>query len=100
MRFHNIQTNYFSLLFGFLFLPDPSTPEKLQIFIQEQITRALVEKTVIHQPHPWGVMSTFVGLMRDSKFNFWEKSFVTAPHLDQMFAKLKKTIDTTRAKVS
>ncbi|CAD2220978.1 Domain of unknown function (DUF3819)/CCR4-Not complex component, Not1, putative [Angomonas deanei] len=100
MRFHNIQTNYFSLLFGFLFLPDPSTPEKLQIFIQEQITRALVEKTVIHQPHPWGVMSTFVGLMRDSKFNFWEKSFVTAPHLDQMFAKLKKTIDTTRAKAS
>ncbi|CCW70292.1 unnamed protein product [Phytomonas sp. Hart1] len=100
LRYPNIQTNFFSKVIFALFLPSPNVDNHTQICIQEQITRVVAEKTVIVQPHPWGVLSTFVELMRNPKFKFWEKSFIHTPFLDQIFIKLRRTLEARSASVA
>ncbi|CCW62996.1 unnamed protein product [Phytomonas sp. EM1] len=99
LRYPNIQTNFFSKVMFALFMPSPNVDNHTQICIQEQITRVVAEKTVIVQPHPWGVLSTFVELMRNQKFKFWEKSFIHTPFLEQIFVKLRRTLEVRSAGV-
>ncbi|KAG5479408.1 hypothetical protein LSCM1_04668 [Leishmania martiniquensis] len=98
LRFPNIQTNFFANVVLNLFLPSPSVDAQTQTCVQEQITRVLAEKTVIVQPHPWGVLNTFVELMREPKYKFWETSFIHYPPLDSMFTKLRHTVHTRLSK--
>ncbi|KPI83318.1 hypothetical protein ABL78_7648 [Leptomonas seymouri] len=93
LRYPNIQTNFFSNVVLNLFLPSPTVDAQTQTCVQEQITRVLAEKTIIVQPHPWGVLNTFVELMREPKYNFWETSFIHYPMLDSVFAKLHRTVE-------
>lgn len=94
LRYPNIQTNFFAKAIFTLFLPSASIDARTQTCIQEQITRVVAEKTVILQPHPWGVLNTFVELMRNPTFAFWEKSFINSPYLEQIFTKLRRTLAT------
>ncbi|XQJ26739.1 protein of unknown function (DUF3819)/CCR4-Not complex component, Not1, putative [Leishmania guyanensis] len=98
LRFPNIQTNFFANVMLNLFLPSPSVDTQTQTCVQEQITRVLAEKTVIVQPHPWGVLNTFVELMREPKYKFWETSFIHYAPLDSMFTKLHHTVHTRLSK--
>lgn len=93
LRYPNIQTNFFSNVVLNLFLPSAKVDAQTQTCIQEQITRVLAEKTIIVQPHPWGVLNTFVELMREPKYNFWETSFIHYPMLDSVFSKLHRTVE-------
>lgn len=93
LRYPNIQTNFFSNVVLNLFLPSPTVDAQTQTCVQEQITRVLAEKTIIVQPHPWGVLNTFVELMREPKYNFWQTSFIHYPMLDSVFAKLHRTVE-------
>jgi CCR4-NOT transcription complex subunit 1 len=93
LRYPNIQTNFFSNVVLNLFLPSPTVDAQTQTCVQEQITRVLAEKTIIVQPHPWGVLNTFVELMREPRYNFWETSFIHYPMLDSVFAKLHRTVE-------
>ncbi len=34
-----------------------------------------MERLIIERPHPWGIMYTFIELIRNEKFNFRNKSF-------------------------
>jgi hypothetical protein len=47
--------------------------------IQEQITRVLMERLILLKPHPWGVLITFIELIRNPQYNFWAYEFVRAP---------------------
>ncbi|GET88316.1 hypothetical protein, conserved [Leishmania tarentolae] len=98
LRFPNIQTNFFANVVLNLFLPSPTVDAQTQTCVQEQITRVLAEKTVIVQPHPWGVLNTFVELMREPKYKFWETSFIHYAPLDSMFTKLHHTVHTRLSK--
>ena len=39
-----------------------------QEIIQEQITRVLLERLIVNRPHPWGLLITFIELIK-VKFN-------------------------------
>ena len=45
----------------------------LQEIIQEQITRVLLERLIVNRPHPWGLLITFIELIKViDLFNFRE----------------------------
>jgi CCR4-NOT transcription complex subunit 1 len=43
---------------------------------QEIVTRILLERFIVHRPHPWGALFTFIELLRNSDYDFWSKDFV------------------------
>ena len=80
LRYPNNHTHYFSYVLLTLFAE--STHEVLQ----EQITRVLLERLIVHRPHPWGLLITFIELIKNPHFNFWNKRFVSsAPELKRLF---------------
>jgi CCR4-NOT transcription complex subunit 1 len=40
------------------------------------MTKVLLERFIVHRPHPWGALVTFIELLRNSKYDFWTKEFV------------------------
>uniref|UniRef100_A0A915DZA9 CCR4-Not complex component Not1 C-terminal domain-containing protein n=1 Tax=Ditylenchus dipsaci TaxID=166011 RepID=A0A915DZA9_9BILA len=54
--------------------------------IQEQITRILFERLVALRPHPWGLLITFIELIRNRRYDFWTHEFVRcAPEIERLF---------------
>ena len=43
---------------------------------QEIVTRILLERFIVHRPHPWGALFTFIELLRNPDYDFWSKDFV------------------------
>jgi CCR4-NOT transcription complex subunit 1 len=72
LRYPNAHTHWFSSLFLYLFL-DASDDS-----FREIMARVLMERFVVHRPHPWGALVTFIELLRNPKYDFWSKSFVRA----------------------
>jgi len=80
LRYPNNQTHYFSCVLLFLF-----AEASIEI-IQEQITRVLVERLIVHRPHPWGLLITFIELIKNPRYNFWSRSFTRcAPEIERLF---------------
>jgi len=80
LRYPNNHTHYFSCVLLFLFAEAP------QEIIQEQITRVLVERLIVHRPHPWGLLITFIELVKNPRYNFWSRSFTRcAPEIERLF---------------
>ena len=44
--------------------------------MQEQITRVLVERLIVNRPHPWGLLITFIELIKNPVYKFWDHEFV------------------------
>jgi len=42
---------------------------------QELMTKVLLERFIGHRPHPWGAMVTFIELLRNPRYDFWNKEF-------------------------
>jgi len=80
LRFPNNHTHYFSCVLLFLF------SEARKEVLQEQITRVLLERLIVHRPHPWGLLITFIELIKNPRYKFWEHSFTQcAPEIDKLF---------------
>lgn len=78
LRYPNSHTHYFSSALLYLFAVAPSEQ------IQEQITRVLVERLIIMRPHPWGLLVTFIELIKNPLFKFWKHEFVRcAPEIEK-----------------
>uniref|UniRef100_H2YFJ7 CCR4-NOT transcription complex subunit 1 n=1 Tax=Ciona savignyi TaxID=51511 RepID=H2YFJ7_CIOSA len=58
LRYPNSHTHYFSCTLLYLFA------ETNQESIQEQITRVLLERLIVNRPHPWGLLITFIELIK------------------------------------
>ncbi|KAI2648404.1 CCR4-NOT transcription complex subunit 1 [Labeo rohita] len=70
LRYPNSHTHYFSCTMLYLFA------EANAEAIQEQITR----------PHPWGLLITFIELIKNPAFKFWSHDFVhCAPEIEKLF---------------
>ena len=65
LRYPNNHTHYFSCALLYLFY------ETTEETVQEQITRVLVERLIVHRPHPWGLLVTFIELIKNPRYNFW-----------------------------
>lgn len=70
LRYPNSHTHYFRSALLHLFSHASSEQ------IQEQITRVLVERLIIMRPHPWGLLVTFIELIKNEEFMFWDHEFV------------------------
>jgi len=86
LRYPNNQTHYFSCVLLFLF--HEATIEQ----VQEQITRVLVERLIVHRPHPWGLLITFIELIKNPRYNFWAKNFIrAAPEIEKLFESVSRS---------
>lgn len=78
LRYPNTHTNYFSCTLLYLFV------EANTQAIQEQITRVILERLVVNRPHPWGLLVTFVELIKNPTYKFWTHEFVhCAPEIEK-----------------
>ena len=49
---------------------------------REIMTRVLLERFLVHRPHPWGALVTFIELLRNTKYDFWNQEFIqVAPEI-------------------
>ena len=69
LRYPNSHTHYFSRVLLYIFL------EARDEVIKEQITRVLLERLIVHRPHPWGLLITFIELIKNGRYQFWQHKF-------------------------
>ncbi|ANQ08345.1 Uncharacterized protein PCOAH_00023590 [Plasmodium coatneyi] len=80
LRYPNAHTHYFSCLLLWIF-----NISKMEI-VNEQITGILLERLIVHRPHPWGLLITFIELIKNPIFKFWQCSFVHVnPEVEKLF---------------
>jgi len=86
LRYPNSHTQYFSCTLLYLFA------EANQESIQEQITRVLLERLIVNRPHPWGLLITFIELIKNRSYNFWSHEFVQcAPEIQKLFESVARS---------
>ncbi|KAK1364557.1 CCR4-NOT transcription complex subunit 1 [Heracleum sosnowskyi] len=86
LRYPNNHTHYFSFILLYLF-----AESNQQEVIQEQITRVLLERLIVNRPHPWGLLITFIELIKNPRYNFWSRSFTRcAPEIEKLFESVSR----------
>ncbi|XP_052210992.1 uncharacterized protein LOC127813907 isoform X2 [Diospyros lotus] len=86
LRYPNTHTHYFSFILLYLFA------ESNQEIIQEQITRVLLERLIVNRPHPWGLLITFIELIKNPRYNFWSRTFTRcAPEIEKLFESVARS---------
>ncbi|KAL6309158.1 Not1-domain-containing protein [Sparassis latifolia] len=70
LRYPNAHTHWFSSLILHLF-----TEIKVDQF-REVMTKVLLERFLVHRPHPWGALVTFIELLRNPKYDFGSQDFI------------------------
>ncbi|KAG0608479.1 hypothetical protein M758_8G108900 [Ceratodon purpureus] len=86
LRYPNNHTHYFSCVLLSLFA------EANMEIIQEQITRVLLERLIVNRPHPWGLLITFIELIKNPRYNFWSHSFTRcAPEIEKLFESVARS---------
>uniref|UniRef100_A0A158R661 CCR4-NOT transcription complex subunit 1 n=1 Tax=Syphacia muris TaxID=451379 RepID=A0A158R661_9BILA len=86
LRYPNSHTHYFSCTLLYLFL-EANSP-----VIQEQITRILFERLVALRPHPWGLLITFIELIKNPLYGFWKHDFIRcAPEIEKLLQSVAKS---------
>lgn len=81
LRYPNNHTHYFSVVLLFLFVDATAD------VIQEQITRVLLERLIVHRPHPWGLLITFIELIKNPAYKFWNHEFTRCAPEIQRYAR-------------
>jgi CCR4-NOT transcription complex subunit 1 len=80
LRYPNNHTYQFSRVLLSLFL---NTEE---LIVKEQITRVLLERLIVHSPHPWGLLITFIELIKHEQYDFWAFPFIhCSPDIKRLF---------------
>ncbi|CAM0956224.1 unnamed protein product [Alopecurus aequalis] len=86
LRYPNNHTHYFSFIILYLFA------EATKDIVQEQITRVLLERLIVNRPHPWGLLITFVELIKNPRYSFWARSFThCAPEIERLFESVARS---------
>ncbi|KAI9280718.1 CCR4-Not complex component, Not1-domain-containing protein [Sporodiniella umbellata] len=88
LRYPNSHTHYFSCVILYLFA------EGNQEIIKEQITRVLLERLIVNRPHPWGLLITFIELIKNPRYSFWNHSFTRcATDIERLFESVSRSIN-------
>lgn len=86
LRYPNLHTHYFSCAMLFLFTEAGSE------LVQEQITRVLLERLIVNRPHPWGLLITFIELIKNPRYSFWSHAFTrVAPEIERLFESVARS---------
>jgi CCR4-NOT transcription complex subunit 1 len=90
LRYPNSHTHYFSCVLLSLFAEAPPGP--VGEAVQAQVTRVLLERLIVNRPHPWGLLITFIELIKNPRFNFWSYSFTRcAPEIERLFESVARS---------
>lgn len=55
-------------------------------------TRVLLERLIVNRPHPWGLLITFIELIKNPVFKFWNHEFVhCAPEIEKLFESVARS---------
>jgi len=64
----------------------------VQEIIKEQITRVLLERLIVNRPHPWGLLITFIELIKNPRYNFWTYDFThCAQEIERLFESVARS---------
>lgn len=64
----------------------------MRVCVQEQITRVLLERVIVNRPHPWGLLITFIELIKNNRYDFWQFQFLRcAPEIERLFDSVYKS---------
>lgn len=87
LRYPNSHTLFFSKLILTVFA------ETKEASIKEQIIRVLIERLIVVRPHPYGLLLTFVELVRNTKYKFWELDFIRCDAIiERLFSHIAKAL--------
>merc|ERR1712060_928490 len=73
LRYPNSHTHYFSCVLLYIFADAPPPPQCDTV--RELVTRVLLERLIVNRPHPWGLLITFIELIKNPRYAFWSQSF-------------------------
>lgn len=60
--------------------------------IREQLTRVMLERVIVHRPHPWGLLVTFIALIRSPAYAFWGHAFTRlSPEVEKLFENVARS---------
>ena len=76
LRYPNSHTHYFSYALLHLFGNDLANQQESDV--RQQITRVLLERLIVHRPHPWGLIITLLELLKNPAYMFWDLPFIKA----------------------
>lgn len=86
LRYPCSHTHYFSCVMLYLFY------ETKDEGVKEQITRVLLERLITQRPHPWGLLITFIELIKNTKYQFWSHSFTRcATEIEKVFENVARS---------
>ncbi|KAJ7582498.1 Not1-domain-containing protein [Mycena floridula] len=87
LRYPNAHTHWFISLLLHLF-----TEVKDDCF-REIMTKVLMERFIVHRPHPWGALTAFIELLRNPKYDFWNKQFIhVAPEVTLLLESVRRRL--------
>lgn len=90
LRYPNSHTHYFSCVILYLFA------EGTKETVKEQITRVLLERLIVNRPHPWGLLITFIELIKNPRYSFWDHPFTRcANDIERLFESVSRSINQT-----
>jgi CCR4-NOT transcription complex subunit 1 len=76
LRYPNSHTHFFNQALLHLFGNDHADQQESDV--RQQITRVMLERLIVHRPHPWGLIVTLLELLKNSSYMFWELPFIKA----------------------
>ncbi|RKO95201.1 CCR4-Not complex component [Caulochytrium protostelioides] len=88
LRYPNSHTHFFSFMLLQLFAKAESD------VVPEQITRVLIERLIVHRPHPYGLLITFIELLRNPAYARWDHRALVklSPDIARLFNSVEKSI--------
>jgi len=87
LRYPSSHTHYFSCVMLYLF-----NETKSDEGVKEQITRVLLERLITQRPHPWGLLITFIELIKNAKYQFWSHPFTRcATEIEKVFENVARS---------
>jgi len=91
LRYPNSHTHFFSCVILHLFTSDH--PDQQGSDIRELIMRVLLERLIVHRPHPWGLIITLQELLQNGSYTFFRLPFIqAAPEIGRLFDALLQHI--------
>jgi CCR4-NOT transcription complex subunit 1 len=86
LRYPSSHTHYFSCVMLYLF------SESKDVAVKEQATRVLLERLILHRPHPWGLLVTFIELIKNQRYGFWNYPFTRcATEIEKVFESVARS---------
>jgi CCR4-NOT transcription complex subunit 1 len=86
LRYPSSHTHYFSCVMLYLF------SESKSVAVKEQVARVLLERLIVNRPHPWGLLITFLELIKNQRYGFFTFPFTRcASEIEKVFESVARS---------